>query len=327
MNNCIEESKGILEALRLPFKAEDIEWRVQSASQNQKGTDLLILPYITSRAVMDRLDNVLGGFWQSNVDKIEGVNPVAYQCRLSLKIGDEWITRTDAAEASDIESVKGGHSNSLKRAAVQWGIARYLYDLKPFWVPLKERGEHRVYGNFKIKGQTQLLKGYFDTPVLPNWALPTQQNNNATSKNQTASVPIVNQQHQNTKTDTREKQTKLNDHQRSIAAVNHLLVELNVSKEHVMPLFKKASGSNVNQLEQATTQDLGKLYHVLLPVSIYVRACSEFKLDEDRILYYAQITLKQELNSIQNLFFKMTKEICGKTIEIVRADLNQNKVV
>ena len=39
----------------------------------------------------------------------------------------EWIGKSDGADDSNIEAAKGGLSAALKRAAVQWGIARYLY--------------------------------------------------------------------------------------------------------------------------------------------------------------------------------------------------------
>lgn len=50
----------------------------------------------------------------------------------------------DGAEDSDIESVKGGLSDSMKRAAVQWGIGRVLYDLNTVWVEIEKRGRSFV---------------------------------------------------------------------------------------------------------------------------------------------------------------------------------------
>jgi len=46
------------------------------------------------------------------------------------------------AENSDIEPVKGGLSDSFKRAAVQWGIGRYLYSLGAVWVDVEQRGKN-----------------------------------------------------------------------------------------------------------------------------------------------------------------------------------------
>ncbi len=36
--------------------------------------------------------------------------------------------------------MKGGISDSFKRAAVLWNVGRYLYDLEPVWVAVEPRG-------------------------------------------------------------------------------------------------------------------------------------------------------------------------------------------
>ncbi len=48
---------------------------------------------------------------------------------------------------SDIESVKGGLSDSMKRAAVEWGIGRYLYGMTQKWVSIEQRGKGYVICN------------------------------------------------------------------------------------------------------------------------------------------------------------------------------------
>ena len=53
-----------------------------------------------------------------------------------------------------MEAIKGGLSNAMRRAAVQWGIGRYLYDLPQQWVPVDD------YKQFKV------------TPRVPDRFLP-----------------------------------------------------------------------------------------------------------------------------------------------------------
>lgn len=125
--------KTFYELLSLPFPVNDIEFRV--GSTNKDKTSGLALAYITSRAVMDRLDLVVGpGNWESDLVVIDK----GFLCNLSINCMGQWITKTDAANLSDIESIKGGASDALKRAAVQWGIGRYLYGLPDIWVTLKD---------------------------------------------------------------------------------------------------------------------------------------------------------------------------------------------
>lgn len=118
-----------LKALAAPFQPDQIHWRSQSLTQD--GTKALALAYLDARAVMDRLDEVCGPEnWQDRYE-FHGTRTVCY---LSVRIGDQWVTKADGAGDSDVEAEKGGISDALKRAAVKWGIGRYLYSLPSPWV-------------------------------------------------------------------------------------------------------------------------------------------------------------------------------------------------
>ncbi|MDX1807185.1 MAG: Rad52/Rad22 family DNA repair protein [Paenisporosarcina sp.] len=335
--NCtVGNSKELLEKLSAPFHPSEIEWRVQSATERNGAYSLLVVPYLDSRAIMNRLDQVCGGLWKDDFESIHIKNVEAFRCRLSLKIGDEWVTRTDAAEASDIESVKGGHSNALKRAAAKWGIGRYLYDLPKFWVEVKQRGEHNVFGNFKVKGNQTKIQGYFDSPTLPQSALPKdyqpkkQQSNQQTTQRQpnqsqqtqssqpvkpSQQAPVTQQQGQQPSTQQVEDR-----HAQAVSLVTGLLQGLNVPLQFVPRLLEQASGATV-PYEQASQEDLGKLYHVLLPVHTYVKACEQYNLPIDKLFYFAQITLCQPIEKISQLFFLMTKEMCESTLELIKDEI------
>lgn len=124
-----------LSDLHKPFPAAEIEWRVGSTAPDK--TSGLALAYLTARHVMDRLDAVCGSEnWQ---DRYEFHGPRTV-CYLSIRIGDEWVTKADGAGDSDVEAEKGAISDALKRAAVKWGIGRYLYDLGNIWVDLEPAG-------------------------------------------------------------------------------------------------------------------------------------------------------------------------------------------
>ena len=121
----------IFDRLKAPFSPEDIEFRVGSTTRDKsKG---LALAYVTSRAIMDRLDSVVGPTeWQNEV-KIHETGVVA---TLTIRVGGEWIMRQDGAQFTNIEAFKGGISDALKRVAVLYGIGRYLYSLPQEWVEL-----------------------------------------------------------------------------------------------------------------------------------------------------------------------------------------------
>lgn len=147
-----------------PFAPYDIEWRIQSSGTDRSGRPWgMCLAYVTNRAIMDRLDSVCGpGNWKNEFKPgPEG----GVMCGISIRIGpDEWVTKWDGAENTDIEAVKGGLSSAMKRAAVHWGIGRYLYNLTTGWARFCEDGQYSA----KIDG---VLRKW-SPPDLPPWALP-----------------------------------------------------------------------------------------------------------------------------------------------------------
>jgi hypothetical protein len=79
-----------------------------------------------SRAVQDRLDDVLGvDGWQ---DDYQCLGSVA--CRLRCRIGREWLTKVDVGGPSEQpdagDRLKSAFIDSLKRAAVKVAVGRYL---------------------------------------------------------------------------------------------------------------------------------------------------------------------------------------------------------
>lgn len=153
-----------LKRLQAPFKPSDIEWRVQRAMSTQRGNKAVVLAYVTNRAIMNRLDEVFGiGNWKNEYIQWRDKGVL---CGISAKLDGEWVTKWDGAEETNIEAVKGGFSGSMKRAAVQWGIGRYLYNLDETWVDVKDKGQNY------INDKKANVKGYWDDPQLPHWALP-----------------------------------------------------------------------------------------------------------------------------------------------------------
>jgi hypothetical protein len=109
-----------MNALNKPIQPDEIEWRVQSAKDGK----MTIVPYITNRCVMERFDEAFGAnSWCSEFREINN----GFICRLTVRIGEVTIFREDGASKTGIEPEKGGISDSMKRAAVQFGLGRGLY--------------------------------------------------------------------------------------------------------------------------------------------------------------------------------------------------------
>ena len=145
----------LMKELQKPFKEDEIEWRVGATNKDKSMG--LALPYVTNKAIQNRLDEVFGVFgWKNEFKEWKGKSQL---CGISIWDEDkhEWLTKYDGADDTNMEATKGGLSDAMKRAAVQFGIGRYLYKLDPIWVPLKDE----KYLEF--------------IPQLPVWALPYEE--------------------------------------------------------------------------------------------------------------------------------------------------------
>jgi hypothetical protein len=161
-----------LEKLQERFSAEDIEWRIGRAGLSLKGQLYgTVLAYITNRAIQNRLDDVCGpANWRNEYREWNVGGKPGVLCGISIRIGDEWVTKWDGAENTEIEPVKGGLSDSMKRAGVQWGIGRYLYNLEENFAVLDEQGAYFAQGRDKLTGKPYRFR--WNPPKLPSWALP-----------------------------------------------------------------------------------------------------------------------------------------------------------
>ena len=155
-----KDARTIQAELARPFAPEDLEWRLQQTEENGKWG--LAVPFVTNRAIQARLDEVLGvDGWYNDYRPWHGTGKKEAQiCGISIRFPEQgFITKWDGAEDSDIEPVKGGLSDSMKRAAVQWGIGRCLYGMDAIFVDVEKRGRSWI---IKKTERTKLDKAYLD---------------------------------------------------------------------------------------------------------------------------------------------------------------------
>ena len=160
MDETKKTTSEIQAALAMPFAAEDLEWRIQMAFESSMQG--IAIPYVTNRAIQNRLDEVVGPQnWYNEYQPWHGTGKREAQiCGISIYFeGRGFITKWDGAEDSDIEPVKGGLSDSMKRAAVQWGIGRVLYNMDTVFVGIEKKGKSYV---IKPSERPKLDKAYMD---------------------------------------------------------------------------------------------------------------------------------------------------------------------
>jgi len=133
----------ISEQLKAPFSAREVKLKPQSVDKER--CKALALPYIDARAVQDRLDHVVGpGDWSDSYQVVAAGNRLAVICRLTvLGVTKEGIGEPGGTPGE--EAIKSAESDALKRAAVKFGVARYLYGLPRRWLAYDGRKFTEVY--------------------------------------------------------------------------------------------------------------------------------------------------------------------------------------
>jgi hypothetical protein len=161
-----EQLTQLAQALAAPFPTQAVNWKPQAVSKDK--TRALAVAYIDARDVMTRLDEVVGAFnWQ--VKHEQAGDLLVTGLAIKHPVTGEWVWKHDLGfvsgsdsenEDEQMKAIKGTASDGLKRAAVLWGIGRYLYSLPKTWVGFDA-------------DKRQLT----ETPILPLWARPECERN------------------------------------------------------------------------------------------------------------------------------------------------------
>ncbi|HUX75468.1 MAG TPA: Rad52/Rad22 family DNA repair protein [Anaerolineae bacterium] len=153
------EGKGwtdeVRKAFKRPFPKGAVKWKAQATSSDK--TRALAVAFIDARNVMERLDRVVGpGEWGDEYEVVIATGEeFVVECRLTV-LG---VTKADVGDSSASGGggnlAKTAYSDALKRAAVKFGVGRYLYALPKRWVTYD--AQH---------------KRLAEEPQLPSWAIP-----------------------------------------------------------------------------------------------------------------------------------------------------------
>jgi hypothetical protein len=151
-----QDVKALTRALSAPFDLSEVRFKPAVVSGNRA----LALAYVDARVIQDRLDEVLGAEgWQDSYRCLPDGSVV---CRLRLRLGDEWVTKMDVGGPSEQpdggDRMKAAFSDALKRAAVKFGVGRYLYRLPSQWVDYDPQ-----------------RRQFVRPPTLPAFALPEKE--------------------------------------------------------------------------------------------------------------------------------------------------------
>jgi hypothetical protein len=167
----VTDLNDLFERLAAPFPADAVSWRVGNTNVNKqtgkppegKSAQGMALAYLDARDVMDRLDLVCGpAGWERRHPHVGGTTT----CEIAVWVeGRGWIVKSDGAGDTQVEAEKGSLSDAFKRAAVNWGIGRYLYGLPSPWVALDPAGRSWKIKDSEYAKLRQVLAGYTGVPL------------------------------------------------------------------------------------------------------------------------------------------------------------------
>lgn len=157
-----------IQVLSEPFDEKTISVKVQSF--NRERTKAMLVCYLQHTDVYARIEKV-DPAWTSEVVQTEKGHE-SYLVRVKMTI--KGVSRDNFGEGGDL---KGATSDAIKRAAMLFGIGRYLYDSETVWIPYTENTDR--YKSFTLEDyKKSLRKDQSPLPVRksndPPWIAPEQ---------------------------------------------------------------------------------------------------------------------------------------------------------
>ena len=137
------------------LRADEIDCRIQSLSENKNGVGAVVLLYKDARVDMNILDETVGAMnWKRSHELIGD----RLYCTISIRDENgEWVSKQDVGTESNTEKEKGQASDSFKRAGFNWGIGRELYSAPFIYIKLSndeffkdKNGKLKTYSKFKV---------------------------------------------------------------------------------------------------------------------------------------------------------------------------------
>lgn len=150
------EAAAIGRQLAEPFSPDELKYKPQVVQGNRA----LAVIYVDARVVQDRLDRVFGvdGWETTYTPQADG----CVYCELSCRFPSGWVKKGDVGAQSEQKDagdrMKASFSDALKRAAVHFGIGRYLYRMGGAWLDYDPK-TRQVLGSIPLQPH-QLPYGY-----------------------------------------------------------------------------------------------------------------------------------------------------------------------
>lgn len=153
-----DDDQRVMAALRAPFTQEDLGF--VTFKTNDDGGWAIVAPYVDARAVRRRLNRVVGSpNWTNELESV-GVKGEGFISRMAVTLPSGAVLQgEEAAGMTDVEPIKGGASQALRRVAMAVaGIGEYLYGIEEDLFVDYDKSEYPPYSNQEAYNE------------MPDWA-------------------------------------------------------------------------------------------------------------------------------------------------------------
>lgn len=149
------DAEGVLNALSATFAPNTVHLMGGYPRKRDDKPYMRPMFYIDRQHVIDRLNEVLTPLDWTDEYHEAGTATV---CKLSIRIGDNWYSKSDSSGDTEIGGEKGAATGAFKRAASKWGVGLYLYKIdNDQYLPAYEIGTNTIFTDESKVFASQLI--------------------------------------------------------------------------------------------------------------------------------------------------------------------------
>ena len=156
----MEKNKEIEKKMQAVFALDDVEYCIVSADSRER--KILVSPYISARAVICRLDELLGNenWYDSYI-----LSPNGVLCKLSITLEGKTSSKEGVVIFAEYTAKRYAPSLAFAKAAAKFGLGRTIICSEEIWVSLEDKKPQEAVGKIHFI-DTKELSGWWIEPKL-----------------------------------------------------------------------------------------------------------------------------------------------------------------
>lgn len=229
------------------------------------------------------------------------------------------------SDETSYESTKGGFSAASKRAAVTWGIGRYLYELPETHVELKSsRFPGCQYGKVKINNKE--ISGYWASPKVADVKKGTSnQPANSQPNGDTETTFSKNSVNGRPQAGKRENNSITLNHLSDQVVKAHKILKLS-NAEQVNWFNRVNPGGSVSDIKGILASDEVSLirYNDILKHAASIKfICQKENISQEHVFRYLSNKLGENISDFKQIIYKASHELFKEIENMILSKKNQ----